>query len=670
MLEQFQGLLEVAHGVGGGQGVERHLAGPACIGDGLAHVDQLGGLQPVVSELPHAGVGVRSAEFFQDLGNLAVCPRPTRPPQVLVEGVLDQSMGEGVTVGSVRCLAHERHLRGFLQQVDDPALVESRSRGEKPEVELASDDGGQAEHPSGFGAQAGHAGRDHLLDARRQEHLRRAGPPRSRLVPVDRTAVLEVAQHLAHEEGVPVGLLVDGVSQRQAALREIVTGRRLQEADHLVVLETPQGDAIDPGLPAQRAQRLDHEGRELRVAIGADDEQTQRITHLDHVTQQLEARRVGPLHVVEHEHDGSIPRRLLEDADDGSVEPVPLRVRVDLVGGREVAEPRRQPPAQARQGRTVGLDVTLERSELGVSDVVLERLDKRTVGNSELLVAAPEEHDGPLVVGAPRHLGSQRGLALSRLPGDQEHLAALVARRPLQRCGSVLCVDLAPDDARGGHVLQPTGQRDALGGGGHLGGGERLPHELERLHRADHALELKLPHGTHGVRVATPRHRLDQAPQEDLAGLGAGAQPGRFDHRIAKAVLPLPRDLPRAQADPHRQLVPSAAAFELDLLLHGDRARQGARSRRKRRHDAVSEALDLDPAALGEHPPQDGEVSPPQLVGGLWRAGVRQFRRADEVGEQDGHTLGRRHLAALWSNALAPKEYARAPQGSHCARAR
>ena len=155
----------------------------------------------------------------------------------------------------------------------------------------------------------------------------------------------------------------------------------------------------------------------------------------------------------------------------------------------------------------------------------------------------PRSTTAPSSWAAPRHLGGERRLALPGLTGDQEHLTALVPRHPLQRRLGVLRVHLTPDDSRRRHVLQPTRQRDPLGRGRHLSDGERLPPELERLHPADHALELELPEGTQDVGASAPRHRLDQARQEDLTGLGAGAQTGGLDHRIPEAVLPLPRDL-------------------------------------------------------------------------------------------------------------------------------
>ena len=246
----------------------------------------------------------------------------------------------------------------------------------------------------------------------------------------------------------------------------------------------------------------------------------------------------------------------------------------------------------------------------------------------------------------------------------------MVPRHPLQRRLGVLRVHLPPDDSRRRHVLQPTRQRDPLGRGRHLSGGERLPPELERLHPADHALELELPEGTQDVGASAPRHRLDQARQEDLTGLGAGAQTGGLDHRIPEAVLPLPRDLTRAQAHAHRQPVRSASTRQLDLLLHGHGAAQGARGSREGRHDPVAETLDLGPAALGKHPSQDGEVIPPQLVGSLGGAGVRQFRRTDEVGEQDGRTLGRRHFPSSGRMLLAPKSTPGLPKAATGTRAR
>ena len=43
--------------------------------------------------------------------------------------------------------------------------------------------------------------------------------------------------------------------------------------------------------------------RQLAVAIGPEHEHAHRLVGRDHVTQQLQAGLVGPLQVVEHEHD-------------------------------------------------------------------------------------------------------------------------------------------------------------------------------------------------------------------------------------------------------------------------------------------------------------------------------------------------------------------------------
>ena len=236
------------------------------------------------------------------------------------------------------------------------------------------------------------------------------------------------------EEGVAVGLPVDGVGQLQALLGQVVAGRRLQVLDHLVVVEALQGDAADPGLPAQRPEGLGQRvGRgQLGVSVGADDEQPQGVGLLHQVAQQLQAGRVGPLQVVEHEHHGTLLAGRGQDAEHRGVQQVALGLGVGPLARRgQSLHPGAQGPAEPGQLGPVGGHVGGEHLLGGVGDVVVEGLGEGGVGHAELLVAAAEQHDGPLGVGPPGRLGGQGGLALPGLPGDQDHLAALVAGHPL-----------------------------------------------------------------------------------------------------------------------------------------------------------------------------------------------------------------------------------------------
>jgi hypothetical protein len=53
----------------------------------------------------------------------------------------------------------------------------------------------------------------------------------------------------------------------------------------------------------------------------------------------------------------------------------------------------------------------------------------------------------------------------------------------------------------------------------------------------------------------------------------------------------------------------------------------------------VPEVFHLGAPGLGQRLAQDGEVSPPELVGGVGRQALREFGRTHYVGEQDRHVF-------------------------------
>ena len=67
----------------------------------------------------------------------------------------------------------------------------------------------------------------------------------------------EVAQHLAHEERVAVGLPVHGMGEPHAGVVETVTGGGLHEGHHPAVVEPGQLDAGDAALSAQGGQGVE-----------------------------------------------------------------------------------------------------------------------------------------------------------------------------------------------------------------------------------------------------------------------------------------------------------------------------------------------------------------------------------------------------------------------------
>ena len=70
----------------------------------------------------------------------------------------------------------------------------------------------------------------------------------------------EVAQHLAHEEGVAVGLAIHGVGEAHPGVIEGVTGGGLHERHHAGVVESGQLDAGHAALSPQGGQGVERAG--------------------------------------------------------------------------------------------------------------------------------------------------------------------------------------------------------------------------------------------------------------------------------------------------------------------------------------------------------------------------------------------------------------------------
>ena len=101
------------------------------------------------------------------------------------------------------------------------------------------------QHAPGLRSEAPDPGPDHLPHAVRQGHpvgavLRH---PPSRGVQVDGPGLGEVAQDLAHEEGVAVGLPVQRMGEVDGGLVEGVPGGRLHQGHDPGVVEAGQLDA-------------------------------------------------------------------------------------------------------------------------------------------------------------------------------------------------------------------------------------------------------------------------------------------------------------------------------------------------------------------------------------------------------------------------------------------
>ncbi len=392
--EQAQRGLEPAGGDGGGArrdlvaGLLEHGGGGLVAGAGRA-LDVVGAR------------GQRGRAVGERVGGAGVRLQPPRLAGPVVDGAPHERMAEAVAAGDVGRAGDV----GGQQGIDGGqglALVEPGGGGREVEVErLAGDGGAPPEAPGGLAQprdllaeRGGHGGRDPDGVRLGVRHGGRCGSP-GQLLEVER-----VAAALA-------------VEQRERALAEQGVGLGLRERT-----ETDLGDHP---VAAGGLQRREQAVRDLAGAEGERDQHRRHGRAAQQVGDQLERGVVGPLHVVEDEHDRVAHGHPLEQGAHRAVGVEALVLQPARPRGGGGGEDAGQlADAVADQG----LQATLAEAR----DVVVEGIDPG--GERELalqLCAAAHEHRmAPL----PRPFGElaeQPRLADPRLAADHEPAGASAA---------------------------------------------------------------------------------------------------------------------------------------------------------------------------------------------------------------------------------------------------
>ena len=303
---------------------------------------------------------------------------------------------------------------------------------------------------------------------------------------------------------------------------------------------------------------------------------------------------------------------------------------------REVGDPARERRDQARELGPVTADLVHEQRLGCVRGVVAERFGKQLVRARDVLFAVPEQHARAAIERGARGLGDERGLAQTRLAGDQHGLVPAARSHACERLVDQPDLVVAADDADARPEGETRGQRDDAA----VVVGQGLPQHLDRLDGLGQTREREASDGSQLERVAPAGHERHDASHEDLAADALRAEPRRLDHGIAEVVALVGRHLAAAQADPQADRMLLRAVVALDALLHRHRARQRGRRRREHGHHAVAEVLHLTTVVLRERVAQDVEVAVPDTVGLVGREPARERRRADDVGEHQHDALG------------------------------
>ena len=228
----------------------------------------------------------------------------------------------------------------------------------------------------------------------------------------------------------------------------------------------------------------------------------------------------------------------------------------------------------------------------------------------------PNNTHAPVAERGPGRFSDQSGLTETCLTRDQEHLAAFAPGDTLERIQQRGHLGFPAHDTRRRAYSETPRKRDADPG---VGPAERFPQNLDGMHRIGQTLQGEFAERMTFVPAAAASSQSHDVCSQHLPALTAGAEPGRFDDRVAEVVVVLVTDLAPAQPDPqaHRVLTTPVVAF--DALLHRHRARQRSRRGAEHDHEPVTEILHVSAARLGDRLTQDRKMPATQFVRGVRR---------------------------------------------------
>ena len=387
--------------------------------DAALDAAERGGRGEVVRE-----VGDRArARALERLAHAQMELRPAHRRQRVVERAADELVSEPVgqaARGQLLDHAARDRLLQRRQQVGVGHLAQH------VELELGARRGRQLQQVGGGRPQARQPARDHLAHAlRRRELLERAGEPDAAAPDLDASAVDQAAPQLADEERVAAGHVGDrrcqlghGLVAGYAAhqLGDVVAGQAAEAQPHDVVGAAQVREHL--------RQRVGHVG--LGVAEGRDQQQPGAPARAGQVPQQAQRGGVGPVRVLEHEHDGPLAPGALQQVGHRGVQAMALGVGV---GGRS-----------------------------GAGAQLAERLHERAVRRMDDGVARPVEDVRAALGRLAGELAHEPALPRARLAADERDPAAL-ARRPRDERAQRHELALAPHEGEPRAEAQRAGQR-------------------------------------------------------------------------------------------------------------------------------------------------------------------------------------------------------------------
>ena len=218
------------------------------------------------------------------------------------------------------------------------------------------------------------------------------------------------------KNGLPSVSSHEQARERDALVFELGTARCGEQRLHALLVEPVEIDALD----AAAAPQIGEYSRErmpavdVGVAVGHDDQHGRLGREVrDGVAEELNAGRVGPVRVVEHEHERLLGRDRAHEIDHRVEEQEPFGLGIGDLRRRHIGDTGRELGHDARELAAAARDVLAQHGLVAVRDQRSQRLDPRRECTRHVLVAATEQ-DEPVVRRARRGRAPRRDASCRR----------------------------------------------------------------------------------------------------------------------------------------------------------------------------------------------------------------------------------------------------------------
>jgi hypothetical protein len=327
---------------------------------------------------------------------------------------------EAEAAGSVPNFGDQLRTHAFVDGVEEAIFRQVAERFEDLDIELATDDRGEAECPITRFAQAREPPADDLLDPFGQAEGRRAlaasGPLLKR---GERAGFREMSEHFADEERIALGAVRHEAGEGR---RDVPANERVDEYLYLIWLEAAKHQPRDRRLTPQVGQHLGQRmcARQFALTVRADDAERGRGGRAHDVPQHQQRGLVGPMQIVEYEHHRAHAGHLGQQIGDGFEQPVSLAFWIHRRLHGEMWHPAQQLRYQgaelgaAADGGQLRAQVAL-RAHVCVPG---QCFDKRLVRHECFLVTSSSENRRRRFGTHAREFQSEPGLANSRLASE------------------------------------------------------------------------------------------------------------------------------------------------------------------------------------------------------------------------------------------------------------